>query len=115
MKKTITMNDVISFINTAMQKELIMEGYVDIPQITVLENEAAILFRLQKKGLYIINRRYNSVCIEDLSEKEVAEFKLMITKVKEYSQNKLRNYFWNFFDDKDEKSFTIDDLDNEDD
>ena len=46
---------------------------------------------------------------------DLALFKVEILKVKEYSENKVIEYFNNFFEEEDFKPTTINDLDNEDD
>lgn len=121
----ITMNDIIAFVDNAMSRNLGMEAHTEksiyFPQISILKDrDNKINFVLKNKeniGYYLVvscYNDYNNIALKDLSDTEIATFKLMCARVKEYSQNKLRSYFWNFFKE-DEKSPTIDDLDSEDD
>lgn len=120
----ITMNDIIAFINNAMSSNLLLEGHNEgffYPSVIIEKNNKRITFMLKYKenvGSYLVisSNIYtgNNVAIKNLSETEIATFKLMCARVKEHSQNKLRSYFWDFFKE-DEKPPTINDLDNEDD
>ena len=114
------MNDIIVFIDNAIDRNLIMEGHLDdefgyYPQIRIKKNNDIILFCLQESNMLISKDGVNnSIFIKNLSEIDIATFKLMCAKVKEYSENKLIECFWDFFKE-DEKIPTINDLDNEDD
>ena len=116
------MNDIIAFIDKAMDKDYLV--YTDISKdcyimITIncsSDDNFLIGFTYAKlfdgtNSFTISKHRFNQVEIE-LTESDILKFELEALKVKEYSKNKLINYFNDFFK-KDSKVIDINDLDNE--
>lgn len=116
MEKTISMNDVIAFIEKAMKNNL---------DINVMSNEGLriykseseyITFWLLENVLAIDKPKYNNEYrIENISELDLSAYKYLCAKTKEYSINKALNYFNTFFEEIDSKPRNINDLNNEDD
>ena len=128
----ITMNDIIAFVDNAMSRNLdirtIYRDYGSIEEYVLHiykqddESELDIQY-VKNKGTkdknsessFSISTNYlNWIELENISELDIANFKVLVLKAKEYSDNRVLNYFWNFFKE-DEKPPTINDLDNEDD
>ena len=126
----VTMNDIIAFIERAMKKNL------DI-RTTHREwgsnlEEYVISIYNSNKDLFVIqhlstektpNKKDNTVQISkglldwidiEISEMDIALFKVEVLKAEKYSKNKVIEAFNNFFEKEDSK-LTIDDLDSEDD
>ena len=118
MEKKILMSDIITFIEKAMKESL------DIKVIEYGQNVSIILYSVDNKRFsidlfndkYIILKGSHDISVViKMSEMDLALFKVEILKVKEYSENKVIEYFNNFFEEEDFKPTTINDLDNEDD
>ncbi|MEE3343914.1 MAG: hypothetical protein VZS44_07490 [Bacilli bacterium] len=112
------MNDIIAFVEKAMKENL------DIKVIDYVENAIIRLYGIDNKcfGIDLINDGYiilkgsHDVSIEiKMSEMDIALFKVEVLKMKKYSENKVIEYFNNFFEEEDFKPTTINDLDSEDD
>ena len=118
MEKKILMSDIIAFIEKAMKESL------DIKIIECGQNVEIRIYGVDNKrfSIDLFNDKYIllkgshdiSVVIK-MSEMDFALFKVEILKVKEYSENKVIEYFNNFFEEEGFKPTTINDLDNEDD
>ena len=50
----------------------------------------------------------------EVSEMDIARFKVEILKAQEYSKNKVIEYFNSFFKEEDDKQIGVDDLDDDD-
>ena len=118
MEKKISMNDIIAFVEKAMKENL------DIKVIDYIENAAIRIYGADNKyfGIDLFNDEYitlkgsHDVSVEiKISEMDLALFKVEILKMKKYSENKVMEYFNNFFEEEDFKPTTINDLDSEDD
>ena len=118
MEKKILMSDIIAFVEKAMKESL------DIKVIDYGQNATIRLYGVDNKCFdidlfndeYIILRGSHDVSIEiKMSEMDLALFKVEILKIKKYSENKVIEYFNNFFEEEDSKPTTINDLDSEDD
>lgn len=126
----ITMNDIIAFIERAMKENLNIrtkhrEWGSNLEEYVIdIYNSNEELFVIQylstEKSL---SKKDNSVQISkglldwvdiEVSEMDIALFKVEILKAEKYSKNKVIEAFDNFFD-KDNSKLTINDLDNEDD
>ena len=118
MEKKISMNDIIAFVEKAMKENL------DIKVIDYEENAVIRFYDVDNKwfGIDLSNNECitlkgsHDVSIEiKMSEMDIALFKVEILKMKKYSENKVMEYFNNFFEEEDFKPTTINDLDSEDD
>lgn len=118
MEKKILMNDIIAFVERAMKESL------DIKVIEYGQNVAIRLYGVDNKrfSIDLFNSKYillkgshDISTVIKMSEMDLALFKVEILKIKEYSENKVIEYFNNFFEEEDFKPTTINDLDNEDD
>lgn len=123
----VTMNDIIAFIEKAMKENLNIEtrireseSYNQYIVYIYLNKERYITIEVFSDNKY--NKRYVELRVTaldpltiEISEMEVALFKVEALKVQEYSKNKVIEYFNNFFDTDEAKPTTINDLDNEDD
>lgn len=116
MEKTISMNDVIAFIEKAMENNLDINMMSNV-DLTIYESESKyITFWLSSENILAITKpRCNEYRIENISELDLSTYKYLCAKVKEYSKNKILKYFNTFFEEIDSKPRTINDLDNEDD
>ena len=116
------MNDIIAFIDKAMDKNYIVCADIDKNYYVMItincssDEDFLIGFRYARlcdgtKSFIMSKRRFNEVEIE-FTESDILKFELEALKVKEYSKNKLIDYFNDFFR-KDSKVIDINDLDNE--
>ena len=127
----ITMNDIIAFVDNAMSRNLdirtIYRDYGSIEEYVLHiykqndESELDIQYVKNKtkdknpESSFSISTNYlNWIELENISELDIANFKVLVLKAKEYSDNRVLKYFWDFFKE-DEKPPTINDLDSEDD
>ena len=122
----VTMNDVIAFIEKAMKENLDIETRI---RESKEYNQYLIYIGFSKEKcvtIEVFSDKYNRRYIElrktaldpltiEISEMDVALFKVEFLKVQEYSKNKVIECFNNFFDIDEAKPTTINDLDNEDD
>ena len=125
----VTMNDIIAFIERAMKENLNIrtthrEWGSNLEEYVInIYNSNEDLFIIQylstEKSL---NKKDNTVQISkglldwvdiEVSEMDIALFKVEILKAEKYSKNKVIEAFNNFFEKDDSKPTTIDDLDND--
>ena len=125
----VTMNDIIAFIERAMKENLNIrtthrEWGSNLEEYVInIYNSNEDLFIIQylstEKSL---NKKDNTVQISkglldwvdiEVSEIDIALFKVEILKAEKYSKNKVIEAFNNFFEKDDSKPTTIDDLDND--
>jgi len=124
----VTMNDIIAFIEKAMKENLDIrttyrkwgsnfEEYVI--NVYNLEEE---LFVIQYLNEGNSNKKNNVIQISksllgwvdiEVSEMDIALFKVEILKAEKYSKNKVIEAFNNFFEKDNSKPTTINDLDND--
>lgn len=121
----VMMNDVIAFIERAIKEDLNIEvEYCDHTgykyYVVQISDNNRKCFRIEciikdnKITFELHQPRLNSVVME-ISEMELALFKVEVLKAREYSKNKTIEAFNNFFEKDSSKPTTINDLDNEDD
>lgn len=122
----VKMNDIIAFIERAMKENFDIrttyrEWGSNLKEYTVnIYNSNEDLFVIQyfsaKKddAIQITKGILDWVDIE-VSEMDIALFKVEVLKAQEYSKNKVIEAFNNFFEKDSSKPITINDLDNEDD
>ena len=125
----VTMNDIVAFIERAMKENLNIrtthrEWGSNLEEYVInIYNSNEDLFIIQylstEKSL---NKKDNTVQISkglldwvdiEVSEMDIALFKVEILKAEKYSKNKVIEAFNNFFEKDDSKPTTIDDLDND--
>ena len=125
------MNDIIAFIEKAMKENLDIrtthrEWSSNFEEYVIsIYNSNEELFVIQylstKENL---NKKDNIIQISkgllnwvdiEVSEMDIALFKVEVLKAQEYSKNKVIEAFNNFFEKDSSKLTTINDLDNEDD
>ena len=123
----VTMNDIIAFIERAMKENLNIrtthrEWGSNLEEYIInIYNSNEDLFLIQYLNTDL-NKNKNSVQISkglldwvdiEVSEMDIALFKVEILKAEKYSKNKVIEAFNNFFEKDDSKPTTIDDLDND--
>lgn len=112
MEKKLTINDVFYFVNQAIEHDANLRasepGYAnfwincDGFDIFCMENNKTIVIRTY---------RLNEVKL-DVTDMEIAQFRVLMEKVKEYSKNKAIDEFLNHFvKEEDNSEKTIDDID----
>lgn len=121
-----TMNDIIAFIERAMKENLEIrtihrEWDSDFKEYTVnIYNSNEDSFVIQ----YLSAKKDNAIQISkglldwvdiEVSEMDIALFKVEVLKAQKYSKDKVIEAFNTFFDNKKDDPITINDLDNEDD
>ena len=131
MEKKIKFEDVIAFINKAIDtnckisvyfyKELshnilyiskeISKDEIKTKTVSWYEHDSKLYINLTSNG---ITENYGDYIIEVTNQKDILKWKILIENVIEYSHHKLEVEFDNFFN-IDSKPTTINDLDNEDD
>ena len=126
----VTMNDIIAFIERAMKENLNirtthrnwgsnLEEYV----INIYNsNEDLFVIQYLSSNKENVDGKSNSIQISkglldwvdiEVSDMDIALFKVEILKAEKYSKNKVIEAFNNFFEKDDSKPTTIDDLDND--
>ena len=123
----VTMNDIIAFIERAMKENLDIrtthrEWGSNLEEYVInIYNSNEDLFLIQYLNTDL-NKNKNSVQISkglldwvdiEVSEMDIALFKVEILKAEKYSKNKVIEAFNNFFEKDNSKPTTIDDLDND--
>ena len=125
----VTMNDIIAFIERAMKENLNIrtthrEWGSNLEEYVIsIYNSNEDLFIIQHLSTEkSLNKEDNTVQISkglsdwvdiEVSEIDIALFKVEVLKAEKYSKNKVIEAFNNFFEKEDSK-LTINDLDNED-
>lgn len=128
----VTMNDIIAFIERAMKENLNirtmhrewgsnLEEYV----ISIYNsNEDVFVIQYLNRNKESLDENRNSIQISkgllnwvdiEVSEMDIALFKVEVLKAEKYSKNKVIEAFNNFFEKKVDRPKDINDLDNEDD
>ena len=126
----VTMNDIIAFIERAIKENLNirtthrnwgsnLEEYV----INIYNsNEDLFVIQYLSNNKESVNGKSNSIQISkglldwvdiEVSDMDIALFKVEVLKAEKYSKNKVIEAFNNFFEKDDSKPTTIDDLDND--
>jgi len=119
----VTMNDIIAFVEKAMECNFNVKvwgecGEIDVVQKNPDNPDKRIEIRSEDnsfKAISINTYGFNHYIINNLTELEIASFKLLFAKAKEYSTNKTLEYFNNFFKEEDSKLKDINDLDDKED
>ena len=122
------MNDIIAFIERAMKENLNIRtthrkwGSNFEEYVINVYNSDEELFVIQYLNEEISNKKNNVIQISkglldwvdiEVSEMDIALFKVEILKAEKYSKNKVIEAFNNFFEKDSSKPTTIDDLDND--
>lgn len=114
MEKTLTINDIFYFVNQAMERGDSLKAV----RYMVLENDDFwiehkdfdIYCHYNNKKITITHRRNNAIEL-DVTDMEIAQFRVLWEKVKQYSQNMLGDKFLTYFKEEDNSEKTIDDID----
>ena len=124
----VTMNDIIAFIEKAMKENLDIRtihrewGSNFEEYIINVYNSDEELFVIQYLNEGSSNKKNNVIQISkslldlvdiEVSEMDIALFKVEILKAEKYSKNKVIEAFNNFFEKDNSKPTTINDLDND--
>ena len=117
------MNDIIAFVEKAMERNLNVKvwgeyGGIDIAQQNsdkYIEIKPVWIERDNFKEICIIKQEFNYYILNNLTELEVASFKFLCARAREYSINKTLEYFNNFFKEEESKLTDINDLDDKED
>ena len=124
----VTMNDIIAFIEKAMKKNLNIrtthrEWSSNFEEYVInVYNSDEELFVIQYLNEGSSNKKNNVIQISksllnwvdiEVSEMDIALFRVEVLKAEKYSKNKVIEAFNKFFEKDDSKSTTIDDLDND--
>jgi hypothetical protein len=121
------MNDIIAFIERAMKENLNIRtthrNWGSFEEYVInIYNSNEDSFVIQYLNEEILNKKNNVIQISkgllnwvdiEVSEMDIALFKVEILKAEKYSKNKVIEAFNNFFEKDDSKPTTIDDLDND--
>ena len=127
----VTMNDIIAFIERAIKenfeirttyrewnsnfKEYIINIYNSNEDLFVIQYLNTEERPSKKNNVIQISKRLLDWVDIEVSEMDIALFKVEVLKAQEYSKNKVIEAFNNFFEKDSSKLTTINDLDNEDD
>lgn len=113
----ITFNEIISFIDKAMEEKLDVCSYQSLNKTIVVDNkkESHISFTLDDKVLYIITLGYygleNAYRLEDINDFQKSIFINRFELVKLYAATQIENTFKKFFDITSESITSMDELD----
>lgn len=113
----ITTNDVIAFIKKAMQNNLKIRNCLFFNgALDIIDNnsENKIYIELESDSLRITTKS-GEFCINDLTEKDILQFKLICEEVKSYQENCGIKDFNQFFKEDESRLSDINDLDDNDD
>lgn len=113
----VTMNDIIAFVRKAMENKLYVSTYFEGLHISLEIEDAKKRFidiSININKTVQINTNSGRFFIENLTEKELLQYNLLIEDVKSYMEQRGLEDFANFFKDEDKKVKDINDLDNED-
>lgn len=123
MEKKISMNDIIAFVEKAMECNLNVKVWGEYGEIDIAQQNHDKYIEI--RPVWIEKDNFEAICISkpelnyyilnNLTELEVASFKFLCAKVREYSMNKTLEYFNNFFKEEDSKLKDINDLDDKED
>ena len=114
----VTMNDIVAFVEKAMEHNLNM--YVSGSYIKIFGRDDKNLeiwcfSEDTNRSIIIEQAGLNSYAINNLSDLEYSTYEYLCARVKEYSRNKTLEYFNNFFKEEESKLKDINDLDDKED
>ena len=127
----VTMNDIIAFIERAMKENLNIrtthrEWGSNLEEYVIHiynSNEDLFLIQYLSSNKENVDGKSNSIQISkglldwvdiEISEMDIALFKVEVLKAEKYSKNKVIEAFNNFFGEEENKVVNINDLDNDD-
>ena len=127
----VTMNDIIAFIERAMKENLNIrtthrEWDSNLEEYVIHiynSNEDLFLIQYLSSNKENVDGKSNSIQISkglldwvdiEISEMDIALFKVEVLKAEKYSKNKVIEAFNNFFGEEENKVVNINDLDNDD-
>lgn len=112
MEKTLTINDVFYFVNQAMEREYDLKvlEYININSYYISFKDFEIGCNPIEKTITIRNNTNNSVYF-NITDIELAQFRLLWEKVKLYSQDRFVDKFLKYFTSGDNAIRTLDQID----
>ena len=118
--ETITMNNVIDLIEKAMKDNYVIDVYECCnpfnKDIAIFENPDSskrIYLTVSSKKIHIITPYEGKISI-NINDKDLAKFNLLYEEIKEYRERIAKREFNNFFIKEDNRTPTIDELNDED-
>ena len=119
----VTMNDIIAFVEKAMECNFNVKVWGEYGEIDIIQKNPDKYIEIKPewiergtfKTIYINKPELNYYTLNNLTELEVASFKFLCARVREYSINKTLEYFNNFFKEEESKLKDINDLDDKED
>lgn len=112
----ITMDDVIAFVKKAIQNNLKVRNCLFYNGLEIIDanSENKIYIELESDNLRITTKS-GEFYVNDLTEKDILQFKLVYEEVKSYQENNGIKDFKQFFKEDESKLSDINDLDDNDD
>lgn len=111
MEKKLTINDVFYFINQAIEHDAdLYAGSSGFYPSAIWISCNGFEIYCGEKTITIRTYKLNEVEL-DVTDMEIAQFRVLWEKVKEYSKNKTIDSFLNCFKEEDNCEKTIDDID----
>lgn len=112
----ITMNDAIAFVRKAMQNNLKIRNCLFYNGLDIMDtnSENKIYIELVFDSLRITTKS-GEFFINDLTEKDILQFKLIYEEAKSYQENNGIRDFKQFFKEDESRPSDINDLDDNDD
>ena len=118
------MDKIIAFIEKAIKNNLNIRttnrNWGEISEACIYiyksdDSEISIQYISEKSNHNLsITKGYLDWVTIEVSEMDIARFKVEILKAQEYSKNKVIEYFNSFFKEEDDKQIGVDDLDDDD-
>lgn len=117
------MNDIVAFVEKAMECNFNVKVWGECGEIDITQKNPDKHIEIRSmwtednsfEAISINTYGFNHYIIDNLTELEIASFKLLFAKAREYSTNKTLEYFNNFFKEEDSKLKDINDLDDKED
>ena len=117
-KSKITISNIIEFIHTAMNKDLMVTepGFITYKYgFSVINDDTKIRFLIDDNNIVISTSEYGYVHIDNhLSERDKLDLEALKLDIKEYNEEKAINLFNDFFNFIPQTPASIDNLDDDD-
>ena len=112
MEKTLTINDIFYFVNQAIEHEDNLRACRDYlsHNVFITHKDFDIFSHKENNEIVIKDGPHNSVRLK-VTNMELAQFRVLWEKVKQYSENMLCNKFLKYFTSEDNTVKTIDQID----
>jgi len=110
----LTISDIFYFVNQAMERDVVLKSehytLVESKDFWIKHKDFDIICNYTDKKIIVQNRK-NNVTKLDVTDMDIAQFKVLWEKVKQYSENMLCNKFLKYFTSEDNTIKTIDQID----